>query len=308
MTIVISVVSVRLLERPVRRSRVPVVRWAVPATAAALVLVLVTTAGATSPPNFAVLNGAHPCPAWSQTDIDAAAKVITRRGVPDVPALQGRNVTVIGDSRACSLVPGVEAAAQLAGFTAGDGAVLGCGVVAERFDVSGLIPAVWRDRCPAAFRRAFARVRTHADVLVWWSGWEGEDLLVGDRVVKPDDAEHDRLLRARMEQWLATEVPPDVQVAIALTPQPNSASNKAALRHPRQLNRVYTAFAAAHPDRVHVLDMDHFLCPHGAPCNPKVDGQPVRYDGTHLSSAGAGLVARWMLPQLDAMLPPAVSG
>ena len=107
-----------------------------------------------------------------------------------------------------------------------------------------------------------------------------------------------------MERWLAQEVPPGVKVAIVLTPQPNSRNNADALRHPVLLNRVFSDFAAAHPDRVSLLDLDHFLCPHGAPCNPKVDGVDVRPDGTHLSPAGAGLVARWMLPQLDAMLRP----
>ena len=57
-TIVVAVVSVRLIERPVRRSRVPVLRWAIPATVVAIVIVLVTTAGATSPPGFALARGA----------------------------------------------------------------------------------------------------------------------------------------------------------------------------------------------------------------------------------------------------------
>ena len=304
-TLAVSVASVRLLERPVRHSRAPVLRWVLPATAVTLAVVLVTTAGATAAPNFALQNGAHPCPNGTTAEVGEARAQIARLGVPDVPALRGENVTVIGDSRACSLVVGVDAAAQLTGFTAGNGAVLGCGVVAERFDVSGLIPATWRDRCPAAARKAFARVRDQANVLVWWSGWEGEDLLVGTRVITPDDPEHDRLLRNRMERWLATQVPPGVQVAIVLTPQPNSTSNPDAIRHPEQLNRVYAAFAAAHPDRVHLLDLDGFLCPHGAPCVPEVDGHAVRYDGTHLSPAGAGYVARWMLPQLAAIVAPA---
>jgi peptidoglycan/LPS O-acetylase OafA/YrhL len=301
-TLAVSYASIRLLERPVRHSRGPVLRWVLPATAVTLGIALVATAGATGPPNFAAARGAHPCPDWGQADIATASKVITERGVPNVPALAGKNITVIGDSRACSLVVGFDAAASLAGFTAGNGAVLGCGVVAERFDVSGLIPAVWRDKCPAAFAAAFDRVRSHANVLVWWSAWEGEDLLVGDRTIPPDDPLHDLLLRTRMERWLATQVPPDVQVAIVLTPQPNATANADAVQHPKQLNRVYEGFAAAHPDRVHLLDLDRFLCPDGAPCDPQVDGQAVRYDGTHLSPAGAGLVARWMLPQLDAIL------
>jgi peptidoglycan/LPS O-acetylase OafA/YrhL len=305
-TLVVATVSLRLLERPVRHSRAPVLRWAVPATVVTLVVVLVTTAGATSPINLAAKAG-DDCHAWPAADVETATRTIERRGVPDVPALRGKTLTIIGDSRACSLLAGVEAAAPLVGATAGNGSVLGCGVVAQRFDVSGIIPDWWRDRCPPAFRKAFARVRNQASIFVWWSAWEGEDLLVGDRVIKPGTPEHDDLLRQRMETWLARDVPPGVKVALVLTPQPNATVNSDARKHPRLLNQVYRGFAAAHPDRVSVLDLDHFLCPKGPPCNPKVDGVEARPDGTHLSAAGAGLVARWMLPQLDAMLRPAAS-
>jgi peptidoglycan/LPS O-acetylase OafA/YrhL len=307
-TLAVSVVSVRLLERPVRRSRRPVLRWVVPATAVTLAIVFVATAGAEAP-NFAVANSGQPCPASAPADVGDATAAITRQGVPVVPNVRGKNITVIGDSRACSLLVGIDAAAPLVGATVGNGSVLGCGVVAERFDVSGLIPAVWRDRCPGAFRKAFARVRNQANVLVWWSAWEGEDLFFGDRVLKPGTPEHDFLLRTRMERWLAQEVPPTVKVAIVLTPQPirtalSSDRNVVAEEHPKMLNQVFRQFAAAHPDRVTLLDLDRFLCPGGDPCNPIVDGVEMRPDGTHLSPAGAGLVARWMLPQLDATLRP----
>jgi peptidoglycan/LPS O-acetylase OafA/YrhL len=301
-TLAISVLSVRLLERPVRHSRGPVIRWAVPATVVTLAIVLVTTTGATTLPNFAVQNGGRPCPRGSTAEIDGARTEIDKLGVPDVPAVRGKNITIIGDSRACSLLVGFDAVGPLVGATIGDGAVLGCGVVAERFDVSGLIPDEWRNRCPAAVRTELARVRDQANVLVWWSAWEGEDLLVGDRVVKPGTPEHDQLLRDRMERWLAEQVSPAARVAIVVTPQPNSRANADAIDHPRRLNAVFREFAAAHPDRVTLLDLDKFLCPHGAPCNPKIDGQPVRIDGTHLSPAGAAYVTRWMLPQLDAVL------
>ena len=107
-----------------------------------------------------------------------------------------------------------------------------------------------------------------------------------------------------MEQWLAQEVPPGVKVAIvADAPTERHGTNVDALRHPRRLNKVFRAFAAAHPDRVEPARPRPLPLPARAPCNPKVDGgDRCRPDGTHLSAAGAGLVARWMLPQLDALL------
>jgi peptidoglycan/LPS O-acetylase OafA/YrhL len=312
-TLVVSALSMRLLERRVRRSRAQVLRWAIPATAATLAVVLVATAGATSLPNLNAKAGER-CQPWGDTQVQEARREFEHRGIPAVPALRGRTIVVIGDSRACQLFAGFQAGAPLVGAHAVSGAVLGCGVVAGRFDAGGLIPDWWRNRCPLAVRRTFAKVRHQADLLVWWSAWEGEDLLVGDTDFRPGTPEHDRLLRLRMEAWLATDVPPNVKVALVLTPQPirtalSQDRNLAAEQHPRWLNDVFEQFAAAHPDRVGLVDLNHFLCPHGSPCAPIVDGIDARPDGTHLSPTGAGLVAQWMFPQLNLLLgPPAAGG
>ena len=122
-TLVVAVVSVRFVERPVRRSRrsrPALGRSRRPSSR--IVIVLVTTAGATSPPGFAL--------ATERASVPTVPERRRRRrdqdhwsegGVPTVPALQGKNITVIGDSRACSLLVGFDAPAPLVGAQVGNG-------------------------------------------------------------------------------------------------------------------------------------------------------------------------------------------
>jgi len=53
---------------------------------------------------------------------------------------------------------------------------------------------------------------------------------------------------------------------------------------------------AASRSAVHIVDMNHLMCPHGPP-NPDFGGvHDVRPDGSHFSDAGALEVARWFMP------------
>ena len=306
-TIVLAVVSGALVERRVQRSRTPVLLWVVPATVVCIAVVLVATAGAQQLPDFTAFQPGHACPPPSGTDVTTASRALQRGGVPDVPRLAGVTVSVIGDSRACSLLPGLEAAKRPTGVRVGDGAVLGCGVVAERFDIPGFVTDAWRNACPGAARRGLARVRAGSDILVWWSTWEGEDLLVGSRVVRAGTDEHDALVRDRMERWLASAVRPGTQIAIVLTPMPTAdparpqsddATRAQAVAKLARLNRIVRDFAATHPDRVTAIDLDHFLCDGRADCPFRRRGVVMRPDGEHLGAQAAGIVTRWLLPQL----------
>jgi len=123
--------------------------------------------------------------------------------------------------------------------------------------------------------------------------------------VPSESEEHEGILRDRLEQWLTTQVPPGRPVALVLMPEPTDAQggvDPVLARGTARLNRIYISFATAHPDRVTVIHLDRFLCARRVPCSPIVAGVRARPDGTHLSPAGAGMVAGWMLPQLDRLV------
>ncbi len=312
-TIGLAFASGLAVERWFRRSRVPVLVWALPATAVCVAVVLVTTAGAQSPAAFfAAFQPGHACTFPPSREVTTAAQALGHDIIRHGGRLRGSTVSVVGDSRACSLLPGLMAARDRTHIRVGNGAVLGCGVVAERFDVPGFVTDAWRNACPAAARHGLARVRTDTDVLVWWSAWEAEDLDVGARVVRANTNEHDALVRQRMEQWLTDLPRPGTHVAIVINPMPTTdparpqserVIHAAAASKLRRLNQVTRSFAAAHPGRVTVIDLDHFLCTGHIDCPFRRDGIVMRPDGEHLDAQSAGIVARWLLPQLAATAP-----
>ena len=133
---------------------------------------------------------------------------------------------------------------------------------------------------------------------------------MGSRVVRAGTDEHDTLVRDRMERWLASAVRPGTQIAIVLTPMPtadparpqsNDAARAQAVAKLQRLNHIVRDFAATHPDRVTVIDLDHFLCDGRTDCPFRRRGVVTRPDGEHLGAEAAGIVTRWLLPQLAAL-------
>jgi peptidoglycan/LPS O-acetylase OafA/YrhL len=306
-TIVIAAISSRLIEWPVRRSRVPVLRWVLPATAVAVAVALAGTSGASSVPRF--LNqqpGIRPCAPAEPSELRAARSVFRTHPFPSVPRLRGQRIGILGDSRACSLATGLEAAAPRIGARVQNGAVLGCGVVARTTILDGgFLPLRLARQCAGKSHRALRNVRG-ADVIVVWSAWEGQDFGIRGRRVRAGTPEHDRILRARLESWLARDLPRHAQIAMLLTAipavDPATLVDPTVLQDLPHLNSIYREFAATHSKRVHVLDMPALLCPAGPPCPPEISGIHVRADGEHLSAEGSGFIAEWLLPQLATLV------
>jgi lysophospholipase L1-like esterase len=63
-----------------------------------------------------------------------------------------------------------------------------------------------------------------------------------------------------------------------------------------RFNEILRAVAARHPD-VTVVELGAKLAPEGV-FTKHVAGQLVRYDGVHISTAGARMVQPWLYPQL----------
>ncbi|HEX4490820.1 MAG TPA: acyltransferase [Acidimicrobiia bacterium] len=62
------------------------------------------------------------------------------------------------------------------------------------------------------------------------------------------------------------------------------------------MNRGLKNAVASRP-RASYLDLDAYICPHGA-CHDTINGVTLRSDGRHFENGAATLVARWMLPKV----------
>ncbi len=64
------------------------------------------------------------------------------------------------------------------------------------------------------------------------------------------------------------------------------------------LNDLYRRFAAAHPDEVTLIDLNHFACPEDRFTDVVINGVKMRDDGLHFTPQGSTVVANWLAPQL----------
>src|SRR5262249_46981242 len=161
--------------------------------------VLVAAAGgATDTPRYAVAFGApSPCAAPSTEELHAA-----RRGLPgrDPRVAPGNTVLLVGDSLACSLLPGLEAVGRRADFRVVQSVVTGCGVVSgETAPTHGEATMVGTRDCPQLVDRQERRAlgRAHPDLVVWLSSWERMNMRIDGRVVAAGSRSADVILLGR---------------------------------------------------------------------------------------------------------------
>jgi peptidoglycan/LPS O-acetylase OafA/YrhL len=298
LTLVIALVSTRLVELPVRRSRVNVLLWAIPATIGALVVVLVATTDValSARERFPIAYDTR-CFRPSTADRGATRVALRRAGVGRDPALTGSPVTVVGDSAVCNLRAGLDAAGPLTRIRTVDAARPACGVVAGDTLVPDGTPGP--AGCLDASRSAYRRDGARTGLLVWWSTLEGRDLVVGGRTVRAGTAAHTRVLRDRMEHWLR-DMPADVRLAVVTVPLPTTGDPKVR-RQVEHLRTASRAFAAAHPGRVTLVDLAGLQCHGQAACVATVD-QLRNSPGAPLPPDGTARLTAWMLSRLAA--PP----
>ena len=108
-------------------------------------------------------------------------------------------VLLIGDSTACTMVPGLEAVGAQAGVRIENGAVIGCGVVSGSVasTITDVVnPGDTSPTCQSRANAAEARaLRAGApNVVLWSSSWERSPLVVGS-------GDHQHVLAAGSRQW-----------------------------------------------------------------------------------------------------------
>jgi peptidoglycan/LPS O-acetylase OafA/YrhL len=310
-TFALATLSFYLVERPIRRGALGKLgaRLAPPfAFGAVAVALLVTTAGAVPEPAFLGNSSSYmpeKCPnPSSRLKHDAELARERLSGTASEPRVPMR-ILLVGDSLACSLLPGLDAIGAQDGATVSQAAVVGCGVVSENVAPAGdLPPPAWRKMCAPLVHTTESRAAGRADVVLWYSSWELDDLMVNGHVVRFGTPADDLVLLSRMNAALAlltkghsqlvflTDVPKPVDLGLF-----HGTDDDARRAH---LTELYHEFAARYPGQVTVIDPSPVLCPGGPPCHRKVANglDPRPFDGDHFGTDGAVLVAKWLMPRL----------
>ena len=255
--------------------------------------------------NIANLNTGDPCPSPTKQTVES----LMGTGHHASPKTVAR-VLLIGDSTACTMVPGLEAVGAQAGVRIENGAVIGCGVVSGSVasTITDVInPGNPSPACQSRANAAEARaLRAGApNVVLWSSSWERSPLVVGS-------GDHQHVLAAGSRQWydvLEKRVQQRVRrftnagaTVVMLTQPAFYESGNPTSPTPNdetfvRLNAFLTQFAAKTP-HVRIVDLADYVCPSGPPCPILVDGIAPRGDGAHYSPEGSLWVARWLMPQI----------
>ena len=316
-TFAFATASYYLVERPIRRGWAtarPTLRWVLPAGVVTVGLtLLISTAGATKPPTYFGL-GPDPVPcSQPRSDETRAAKRALRasEAAPGQPVKRGPSarVLLVGDSIACSLLPGLEVVGHAAGLRVDQAAVIACGIASGKIAPGDAFTAPGSDSCPGLTQAALRPALRHRpDVVLWLSTWERADIEVHGQTIRSGTPAWEREMTRRMDKVLKQLTQRGARVVIA-SQAPSAAAKFHRLQQGAQasedasfgyLNNLLVQFAARHPGDVTVVDLAGQLCPGGPPCPTRVDGRELRpLDGAHFSPSGAVWASEWLLPYLE---------
>ena len=258
-------------------------------------------------------------------DLGQIANATTGQGCPAPPEQEVRGLTdavqepshrvvarilLIGDSTACTMLPGLEAVGAPVGVRVEDGAVIGCGVVSGAVApdfVDGRNVGAYTQSCQLradqAERRALGAGRPN--VVLWASSWERDGLLVvtggQQKVLMPGSRQWYAVLWKRMTSRVREFTKMGATVVMLTQPPfidpPGTSSPTPQDRGFERLNALLTQFAARVP-HVRVVNLAAFECPSGPPCPALVNNVWLRLDGAHYDVGGSLYVAHWLMPRL----------
>ena len=202
----LAIITYLLVENPVRHSRLLISRrWASLGLAGCLIASSLTVAtveihlhdtGALATPGLANLATSDPCPSPTRSELTGL------QGTGPSPSRRVvARILVVGDSTACTMVPGLEAVGAPAGVRIENAAVVGCGVVSGEIApdiVNGKnvnsVTRLCQSRANAAQARALRS--GHPNIVLWASSWERSSLVVGD-------GNHQKVVTQGSPQWYA---------------------------------------------------------------------------------------------------------
>jgi peptidoglycan/LPS O-acetylase OafA/YrhL len=312
LSLVLAVAMYLLVENPLRHSKVlSAKRWLSLLVGVCLIVsgLVVSTAEihfhkvtGLATPDLAHLSAGDPCPHPTKDEVSSLLGI----GVTPSPKVRAR-LLVVGDSTACTMLPGLEAVGAPSGIRVEDAAVIGCGVVSDRIaprfvdgaDVNAVSRVCQND---ADKMLASALKLGRPNVVLWSSAWERSALLVGSgKVLRQGSPQWYRVLMQRIEKRvrqftaLGATVVMVTQPPFAVVGHPSrpSAVDEDFVR----LNSLLAKFARHRPHVV-LANLSAYVCPSGPPCPFVVNRVYARPDGAHYSAEGSLWVARRLMPEL----------
>jgi peptidoglycan/LPS O-acetylase OafA/YrhL len=310
---VVATLTYYFFENPIRHNRsLATRRWASLALGACLIASTLTFTtvvihlhrGALAT-DLATVKTGDACPAPTKQALD------TLMGTgPKSTSKTVARILLIGDSTACTMLPGLRAVGDPVGVQVEDGSVIGCGIVSGEiapYVVNGVNENAPTRNCQRRANAAEAKALRAGtpNIVLWASSWERTSLVVGtgkhQHILTPGSAQWYSVLEKRMQARVRQLTASGATVVMVTQPPFYESGHPA---HPtsqdegfERLNSFLTQFAADTP-HVRVVDLATRVCPSGPPCPLVVDGIWVRGDGTHYTAAGSLWVARWLMPQL----------
>jgi peptidoglycan/LPS O-acetylase OafA/YrhL len=286
----LAVVSLRVVEQPVRTGRLPHRQWRMAAPVLMVALGLGVVAGT---------SGA----------VELGGSVGDRTTLPADEALAADegSILLVGDSQA--LVLALNGPTEVAHRALGGDATLGCGIGPGQAAVDGraLEPDEINHDCAGVVDEWVDRISADRPevVLLHVGAWDVLDRDIDGRFVPFGTAEWDTLTLANLRGVL-DRLGSEGATVVALTapcfePEgagggPSQRADTARVDHWNALLRQ-----AASASGAQVIDYGRFLCP-GGRYQAERDGAALRSDGVHLTQHGAQLAWRWLDGELARVL------
>ncbi|MGV4891742.1 hypothetical protein DKG34_23320 [Streptomyces sp. NWU49] len=308
-TVAVAALSFVLIELPVQRSPLRVMRRPLPALAASgLCLTLVAGVAISALPSGSQLG-----PSTASTPEGTATAPPEQNHRPgrlphrptDRHHQPGKAVSavIMGDSIAWSLLHYLP---PTPGVALHDITRQGCGLaLGSPYRYFGSLHNVSRrcERWPSDLREAVDR--HHPDVVVILFGrWETMDREYDGRWSHIGEKEFDAYLRAQLDRAVDTAAARGARVLLATEPYNHRGERPDGGLWPEDQpervdhwNRMLRQVAARKGGSVELLDLARRLCPQGA-FTWQVDGVRVRSDGVHLTAEGARWLEPWLTSQL----------
>ena len=320
LSLAFAVATYFALENPVRHARLLISsKWASVLMGGLLILasLVVTTfeTGTGSGADESALALAHaasgsPCPQPTQEQVTSLRATIG--GSSDLPTTSNpMRILVVGDSTACTLLPGLVAVAPTYGVRVEDASVIGCGVVsgqiAPSFDDGVNVEQFTNDCQAKALAAEQAGLKLgNPNVIIWSSSFEKDSIVVnssaGQKVLISGTPEWQSTIKKRIEQRIDLLRSTGATIVILLQPPEVNPGNP---KHPTASDADFARFndlllqvAASDPSHVRVVNLESKVCPSGPPCPYIVDGMPIRPDDMHYSSKGSLWVSEWLMPRI----------
>ena len=232
-------------------------------------------------------------------------------------------VVVVGDSTACTLLPGLQAVGPSYGMQFKNGSVIGCGVVsgeiAPLYTSTGLNMSAGTTPCQGEANRVETEaIERYRPRLIVWSSTDEHGSVVdqtpkGTKIVESGSSTWKSLMLERIDDRVKKFLATGARVILVLEPPAahapgNHTVDSGDIQY-EQMNALLREVAARHSKKVGVVNLQTRVCPSGPPCPYVVDGfgstvatetQAIRPDSIHYLPAGALWVARWLVPRISA--------